>query len=382
MLAIEQAVAAPLATRLLARDGARVIKVERPVTGDFARSYDGFAAGACSYFTWLNTGKESLCADLSKPDDLELVRNIARRADVVVQNLAPGAAQRLGLDARTLRRTNPDLITCEITGYGSQSRRKAYDLVVAAEAGLCAVTGSDGGGPGRVGVSIVDIHTGRLAHTAVMRGLLRRTQRGGGASFSISMFDAVAELMTVPLLQYRATGRAPRRLGLRHPSIAPYGAYACAGGELVLLSVQNEREWVALVEALGLSHLARDDRFVSATKRVEFRTDLEAELMPKFARLDFTAATELLDRAGVANARVSRVEDLSVHPLLRTESVINELGVETSLPVEAVVEDYESEGESLVDSSPMRVPRLGEHTEVIRAEFSRPPRPVNLADDR
>jgi itaconate CoA-transferase len=250
IVSFEQAVAAPLATRLLASDGARVIKLERK-EGDFARHYDRFANGASSYFTWLNFGKESCVVDLKA--EPAFVQSLVAKADVVVQNLAPGSMKRLGLDSQTLRSSRKDLITLDITGYGECSNRKAYDLLVTAEAGLCSITGSEGGEPGRVGVSIADIMTGRVGYAAVLRALLERERTGNGSSISVSLFDVVADMMAIPLLQFRATHAEPPRLGLKHPSIAPYGSFTSKDGVQLIISCQNEREWSSLCDGVSLT---------------------------------------------------------------------------------------------------------------------------------
>ncbi len=263
VLALEQAVAAPYCTSRLADAGARVIKIERP-EGDFARGYDASVNGLASYFVWLNRGKESLVADIKNPADTALMHRILEGADVFVQNLAPGAAARAGFGSTELRARYPRLITVDITGYGlghSYSDMKAYDLLVQAESGLAGITGHPAG-PGRVGVSVCDVACGMNAHAAVLEALIARGITGEGASLEVSLFSGAADWMNVPLLYFEGTGRVPQRLGLAHPSISPYGAYGTADGSLVLISIQNEREWAAFCAGvLGEPDLARADGY-------------------------------------------------------------------------------------------------------------------------
>src|SRR6185437_6111117 len=246
VVSLEQAVAAPFCSSRLADAGATVIKIERP-EGDFARGYDTAARGQSSYFVWLNRGKQSLVADIKNPDDAALLHRILARADVFIQNLAPGAAARSGFGSDDLRRNNARLITVDISGYGDTGEyasMKAYDLLVQAEAGLAMVTGRPEG-PGRVGVSIADVGCGMNAYTGVLEALIERGITGRGKGLKISLFDAVADWMNVPLLYFEGTGQAPQRLGLAHPSICPYGAFATKDSALVLIAIQNEREWTS-----------------------------------------------------------------------------------------------------------------------------------------
>ena len=245
VVSLEQAVAAPYCSSRLADAGARVIKIER-AEGDFARAYDSAVQGMSSYFVWLNRGKESLVADIKQPNDAALLHRLLSRADVFIQNLAPGAAARSGFGSEALRARHERLITVDISGYGETGEyatMKAYDLLVQAEAGLAMVTGLPAG-PGRVGVSIADVGCGMNAYTGVLEALIERQQTGRGKGLRVSLFDAVADWMNVPLLYFEGTGKAPQRLGLAHPSICPYGAFATNDGALVLISIQNEREWV------------------------------------------------------------------------------------------------------------------------------------------
>jgi len=364
VLALEQAVAAPLLTCRLADAGARVIKVER-AEGDFARSYDDYANGLASYFVWLNRGKESLVADLKNPDDLALLHRILARADVFVQNLAPGAAARAGFASAALRARHPRLITVDISGYGEQgpyAAMKAYDLLVQAETGLCSVTGRSEG-PGRVGVSVGDIACGLSAHAGVLEALIRRDRTGRGAGLSVSLFDGLAEWMTVPLLTWEATGRPPPRLGLAHPSICPYGAFALADGSLVLISIQNEREWDAFcAEVMDEPELARRRGFETNIARVRNREAVDARIAARFAQLGQAEARARLDRARTAWALVNDLAGLASHPVLRRVAIATEAGA-ASIPAPPV---------RWADESPAfgPVPRVGEHTERIWAEFA------------
>ncbi|MEM6491488.1 MAG: CaiB/BaiF CoA-transferase family protein, partial [Pseudomonadota bacterium] len=277
VVSVEQAVAAPLCSARLADAGARVIKIER-AGGDFARGYDRAAKGASSYFTWINQGKESAVLDIKDAADQALLRAMIGRADVFIQNLAPGALAKLGLGSATLRTAHPRLVTCDISGYGegdAVAGLKAYDLLIQAESGLIATSGGPGE-MGRIGVSLCDIGAGVTAHAAILEALLRRANTGDGASLQISLFDVAAEWMAVPLIHQDYGAGAPAREGLRHPSIAPYGGYVCGDGRTVIISIQNEREWRRLcVTALDAPGLADDPRFISNALRVEHRDALD-----------------------------------------------------------------------------------------------------------
>jgi itaconate CoA-transferase len=363
VVSVEQAVAAPMCTARLADAGARVIKIERP-EGDFARYYDRAAGAGSSYFVWLNRGKQSIALDLKDAGDMALMRRMLARADVVVQNLAPGAFERLGLDEETLGALNPRLIVCAITGYGPgpMRGRKAYDLLIQAESGLASVTGSPEE-PARVGVSVVDIATGMYAQTAILEALIARGATGRGTRIEVSMFDAMADWMTVPLLQAEATGTNPPRLGLRHASIAPYGVFGCEGGAAVLLSVQSEREWKAFCrEVLKDPGLAQDPDFGSQHDRVARREELEPRIAAVFARLPLAEVTARLDAAGIAFASLNTALDLARHPhLARTEVAVPGGCVALPLPPAR----HDGEAAALGD-----VPALDAHGEAIRAEFA------------
>ncbi|MEM7142742.1 MAG: CaiB/BaiF CoA-transferase family protein, partial [Actinomycetota bacterium] len=318
VVAVEQAVAAPLATARLADAGARVIKIER-VEGDFARGYDTAAGGDASYFGWTNHGKESAVLDIKDADDAALLERMITAADVFVQNLAPGALARAGLDPTELRERHHQLITCDISGYGDDpavADKKAYDLLVQAESGIVGISGGPGA-LGRVGVSICDIGAAITAHAAILEALILRSTTGRGSPVHVSLFDVAAEWMSVPFVQH-ADGIGPARVGLRHPTIAPYGAYATADGHLTLISVQNEREWHRLAaDALGRTDLADDPRFASNTDRVANRPALEAELDDAIGRLTRADLHARLGRADLAHGSVSSLDDLATHVALR-----------------------------------------------------------------
>ena len=364
VLALEQAVAAPFLSCKLADAGARVIKVER-AEGDFARGYDDYANGMSSYFVWLNRGKESLVADLKNPEDAALLHRILARADVFIQNLAPGAAARAGFGSAALRARHPRLITVDISGYGEEgayASMKAYDLLVQAETGLCSVTGRPEG-PGRVGASVCDIACGMAAYAGVLEALIARGVTGRGAGLAVSLFDGMADWMNVPLLTWEGTGRAPQRLGLAHPSVAPYGAFTLADGGQVLIAVQNEREWAAFCQAvIGDSGFAADPRFASNVARVRNRAALDAAIGAVFATLDRAAATERLNATGTAYGFVNEVADFARHPALRRVVVQTPRG-----PIRYAAPPVRwAEGERTYGA----VPAIGQHGEAIRREFA------------
>ncbi|HIP78465.1 MAG TPA: CoA transferase [Kiloniellaceae bacterium] len=364
VVSLEQAVAAPYCSCRLADAGARVIKLERP-EGDFARFYDRAAKGESAYFVWLNRGKESITVDLKTPGDLALVKRMIAQADIFIQNLAPGAAGRLGLGSEDLRAADPRLITCDISGYGEtgpHADMKAYDLLVQAESGLAAITGRPEG-PGRVGVSVCDIACGMYAYQAIMEALLRRGRTGEGAALATSLFSAMADWMTVPLLHQDYGPGAPPRVGLNHPSIAPYGVYACAEGAEIVICIQNEREWQRFAaEVLGQPGLTNDPRFNDNTARVEHRAALDQEIEDCFGRLDRTAVIALLDKARIAFGAVNSPADLSAHPQLRRVSVETPGG-----SIDLVAPPAWERGQDL---QPGPVPALDQHGAALRAEFT------------
>ena len=365
VVALEQAVAAPFCTSRLADAGARVIKVERP-EGDFARDYDHVAHGESAYFVWLNRGKQSLVLDIKAGADAALLHRILGRADVFVQNLAPGAAARAGFGAEALRGPNPRLITCDISGYGEDGpyrEMKAYDFLIQCESGLASVTGAPDA-PGRVGVSVADIASGMYAHAAILEALYARERSGRGQALAMSMFDALADWMTVPLLHQDYGGRAPQRVGLSHPSIAPYGAFPTGDGKQVVLGVQNEREWAALCrEVLGDESLVGDRRFASNDLRVANRPALDAIIAGVFRGLTKAGVVGRLRTAKIAFASLNSVKDFSRHPQLRRMEAPTPSG-----PVALPAPPARRRDEPF--PAPGAVPALGQHSQAIRAEFA------------
>ncbi len=327
VVSLEQAVAAPFATARLADAGATVTKIERP-EGDFARGYDQAAAGLSSYFVWLNRGKSSLALDLKDPKDRSVLADEISKADIFVQNLKAGAAKRLGFGSQELRAQHPRLICCSISGFDSEgplAERKAYDLLIQAESGLCSITGGPET-PSRVGVSIVDIATGATAHAAMLEALIARERSGEGSSIRISMFDVMAEWMTVPLLNHEA-GRTPQRIGMAHPSIAPYGVFETADGTPILISIQSEREWQALCKGvLECPEAITDPRTSLNVERVKNRDWTDHLVSRAFARLGTGEAVEKLENNAIAFARLNDMNGLSTHPELRRITVATENG--------------------------------------------------------
>lgn len=363
VVSVEQAVAAPYASSRLADGGARVIKVERP-EGDFARRYDSLVHGGSAYFVWLNRGKESVRLDLKDDADRALLTAMVAEADVFIQNLAPGAAGRLGFGAAGLRQRHPRLICCSISGYGEDGPwrdQKAYDLLIQAESGLCAITGTEHG-PARVGVSVCDIAAGMTAFQAILQALFARERTGEGRSIEVSMFHAMTDWMNVPYLQARYGEKPPARAGLRHPSIAPYGAYDCADGKALLISIQNEREWARLCEqVLERPELTDDPRFAGNDARVANRPALEEIVAAAFGARDREANVARLAAAGIAYGRLSDLDDLMAHPQNRLVTVATEGGRVELLAPGAVVTGEEPR------LGP--VPALGEHDDALRREF-------------
>jgi formyl-CoA transferase len=317
VLALEQAVAAPFATCRLADAGARVIKIERP-EGDFARGYDSAANGESSYFVWLNRGKKSVVLDFAKDADRQSLAALIAQADVLVQNFKPGAMDRLGFPIAQLRERHPRLICCSISGYGDEgpyASRKAYDLLVQADSGLASITGGPDG-PARVGISIVDIATGATAYAAILEALIARGISGEGADIRVSMFDVIADWMTVPLL-HAENGAHPARMGLAHPSIAPYGVFAARDGTGILISIQNDREWKILCGAIGRKELADDPSFATNMARTANRQQTDDAVGAAFASSDASDLVARLDKADIAFAVVNDLHGLSRHPHLR-----------------------------------------------------------------
>jgi crotonobetainyl-CoA:carnitine CoA-transferase CaiB-like acyl-CoA transferase len=366
VVALEQAVAAPFATSRLADAGARVIKLERP-EGDFARGYDGYVLGLSSYFVWNNRGKESCAVDLKQPDDLALVERMLASADVFIQNLAPGAADRMGLGSHLLRERHPRLIVCDISGFAPGTpdhERKAYDLLMQAEAGLCGVTGSATSGPSRVGISICDISTGQAAYAAILQALIQRSVTGMGSHLQLSLFDTISEYMNVPYLARRYGGIEPQRLGLAHPSIAPYGAFQTNDGA-VLISIQNDREWeVFCALVLRDRELADDPRFARNIDRCNNREALDDIVQSAFASRSTDQICELLDQVRIAYGRIATMAELIKHRSATTASVVTSAGEVEILAPPVIVDGRRP--------TLGRVPAVGEHTQQLREQFAPP----------
>ncbi len=363
VLSLDQAVAAPLASRRLADAGARVIKLERP-EGDFARQYDSLVHGECTHFAWLNRGKQSVVADLTKSEDKRLFEAIVAKADVLIQNLKPGALAKLGFPIETLREHHPRLICCSISGYGDEGPyrdRKAYDLLIQAESGLASVTGSPDA-PARVGASIVDISAGMHAYEAILEALIARGRTGQGADIRISMFDCMMEWMAVPML-YTEYGAPPRRIGLSHSSLAPYGVFETGDNVPILISIQNDREWVAFcTKVLGRPGLAKDPRFASNSARLANRPQTDGLTQACFSAHDVASLARLLEEAEIAFARVNDMEAILRHPHLRRLSIASPSG-----PIALPAPPARWMGEPEPAFGPL--PALGADSEEVRREF-------------
>jgi itaconate CoA-transferase len=362
VVSLEQAVAAPQCTCRLADAGARVIKLERP-EGDFARQYDAYVHGESANFVWLNRGKESVVVDLAKADDKALLGALLAQADVFVQNLKPGAIAKLGFPIAELRKQHPRLICCSISGYGESgpyAARKAYDLLIQAESGLASVTGGPDA-PARVGFSVADIGAGMNAYQAILEAIIARGRSGEGAEISVSLFDAMAEWMTVPLLSHES-GHPFKRIGLAHAAIAPYGVFRSKDGADILISIQNDREWRVLADkVLGDASLGTNPKFATNIQRVAHRAETDGVVGAAFAQVDVAPLMQKLEAADIAFARVSDCDLLSKHPHLR-RVIFDAPSGPVSIPAAAamVVGDNRRYG---------AVPALGEHTEKVRAEF-------------
>ncbi|MCL8208234.1 MAG: CoA transferase [Actinomycetia bacterium] len=368
VVAAEQAVAAPLATRQLADLGARVIKIERPGTGDFARHYDHVARGLSGHFAWLNRSKESLTLDLKAPEGQTILHRLLERADVFVQNLIPGAAERLGFGPATLVERYPRLVVCRITGYGPDGPyrdKKAYDLLIQAATGLIAVTGTPET-PSRVGFPVADVAAGMYAFSGILAALFERERSGRGRQVEVAMFEALAEWLQFPLMVARYQGRDPERSGARHPTIAPYGPFPVGDGTTLYVGLQNDREWARFAAVvLGRPELADDPRFATPPARVANREALEALIVAAFVRLDTEAVIARLEQAQIAWSRLNAPHDLLDHPQLqargRWRSVTSEAGPIEELvpPITLVGDDWRFDP----------IPALGAHTDAILEEL-------------
>ena len=366
VVAIEQAVAAPLCTARLVQAGARVIKVERE-EGDFARGYDKAAKGESSYFIWLNQGKESLCLDFKSEEGKALLWKMLSKADVLVQNLSPGALERSGFSSAALHEKNPRLIICNISGYGMHgeaSKKPAYDLLVQAESGLISVSGSPQE-PGRIGVSVCDIGAGMTAYSGVLEAILKRSISNKGEEISISLFDVAADWMAVPYLHAEYGNGAPKPVGLRHPSIAPYGAFECEDGKLVLISIQNEREWERLcLEVLQAPKIFENPDYASNTQRVSNRDELEVEMTKITKTMSAKLFQEKLAASRIAFGAVNEAGDLRSHPAFRIAHYTNSMGERVEMSAPPV------NWSNAQDIKNMRSPEIGEHTKAIKDEFA------------
>ena len=368
VVSVEQAIAAPFASRQLADLGARVIKVERPAVGDFARAYDATVKGLASHFVWTNRSKQSLTLDLKTPEAADVLRRLVARADVYIHNLAPGAMARLGFDAAELRAQHPRLVICEISGYGSTGPyrdKKAYDLLVQSEAGLVSITGTPET-PSKVGISVADIAAGMYAFAAILAALLRRGSTGAGALLDISMFDALAEWMGYPAYYTGYGGTPLPRTGARHAAIAPYGPFAAGDGVVVYLGLQNEREWARFcADVLGRPGLASDPRFSSNASRVKHVQELEAIIGDVFGGLTGQQVADRLESAQIANARMNTVAQFLAHPQLEARGRWTQVDSPAG-PLRALVPPFG------FDDMPPRmgpIPALGEHTDAILSEL-------------
>lgn len=369
VVTIEHAVAAPFATRQLADLGARVIKIERPGAGDFARHYDESVNGLSSYFVWLNRSKESVSLDVKVPAGRDILHQLVERADVLVQNLGPGAAARLGLSASDVRTKDPSTIVLSITGWGSTgpwAQRKAYDLLVQSETGLLSLTGSPEE-PARVGISVADIAAGMYGFSGVLAALYQRQVTGSGASLEVSLFEALAEWMGQPAHYTAGTGRQQPRVGARHATIAPYGPFTARDGHPILMSIQNEAEWATFCAVfLARPEVASDRRFATNTRRVANRAALETLIGERFAELDAATASELLDRAKIANAGVNTVEQFLGHPVLAERNRWRDVATPVG-DVQSLLPPIDLGGDQPMRMDP--VPGLGDHTAAVLAEL-------------
>jgi len=363
VVTLEQAVAAPYCSCRLADAGARVIKIERE-EGDFARGYDSVVNGESAYFVWLNRGKESLVLNIKDEQDAALMHRMLVQADVFIQNLAPGAAERSGFGSEALRKLYPKLICCNISGYGGQGDyrdMKAYDLLVQCESGLTSITGTPDA-PGRVGFSICDITCGSQAYTSILEALIERQHSDEGCVIHISLFDSMAEWMAVPLLHYDYAGTIQPRVGINHATISPYGAYSTQDNMSVVIAIQNEREWQRLCsDVLEKPGLLSDKRLQSNQIRVSNRDLVDRLISDVFSQMDQAAIIERLKQAGIAFGRLNDVSGLSKHPQLRRMPVNTPSG-EASVAAAAAIRSNAS-------TQTLSVPAIGAHSDSIRKEF-------------
>jgi len=368
VVSLEHAIAAPFCTRQLADLGARVIKVERPGAGDFARAYDQRARGESSHFVWVNRSKESLALDLKDPEDLAVLQQLIAKADVLVQNLAPGATGRMGLDAATLRAQNPRLIVCDISGYGNDGPyrdKKAYDLLIQSEAGFLSITGTSEQ-PSKSGNSIADIAAGMYAYTNILSALIQRDKTGEGSHIDVSMLEALGEWMGYPMYYAMDGATPPSRSAAAHATIYPYGPFAAGDGGTVMLGLQNEREWAQFCQhVLQQPALASDARFDSNARRNAQRADLEKIILDTFAALTAAQVIERLDVAQIANARMNTMADLWAHPQLQARARWAQVGS----PAGDLPALLPPGKQSAFDYRMGAIPKVGEHTDAILKEL-------------
>ncbi len=368
VIALEQAVAAPLATRHLADLGARVIKIERPGVGDFARGYDTTVRGMSSHFVWLNRSKESLTLDVKAAEAQDVFTRLLSRADVFVQNLAPGAAERLSLGAGELRQKYPRLIVCNLSGYGASGPyrdKKAYDLLIQSEAGLLSVTGTEDE-PSKAGISVADIAGGMYAYSAILTALLMRQHTGQGTTIEVSLFEALGEWMGYPAYYTKYGGKAPARTGAAHAAIAPYGPFQSEDQKRVFLSIQNEREWERFCHlVLQRGELAGDPRFDSGPRRVANRRELHLAIEEVFCRLRASDIVARLEEAQIANARMNSVQEFLEHPQLASRKRWRDIDSPVG-KLSALVPPADLEGMEPVMGP---IPSLGQHTNLILNEI-------------
>jgi len=368
IVALEQVIAAPFATRQLADLGARVIKIERPDGGDSARGIDHTVKGLSSHFVWTNRGKESITLNLKNPAGMEVLHRLLARADVFIQNLAPGATDRLGLGARALRARYPRLIVCGISGYGTSGPyrdKKAYDLLIQCEAGLLSITGTPET-PSKAGIPVADISGGMYAFAGILGALYHRERTGVGTSFDASLFDGLSEWMGYPMHFAQYSGNAPPRTGAKHAAIAPYGPFGTRDGKSVFLSIQNERDWQRFcAEVLEDASIASDSRFASSPVRVENRAELEALIGKVFARYTREEAIDRLERADIANASMNTMADFIAHPQHKARQRWHQVESPAGT-IDALAPALE-----FVDLAPAMhaIPALGEHTDAVLREL-------------
>ena len=363
VVSLEQAVAAPFASSRLADAGARVIKIERP-EGDFARNYDHVVNGDSAYFVWLNRGKESISMDLRQAEEIRLLRSMLKNADVLIENFKPGSLAKLGIVPKELQEENPKLITCSISGYGSRgdwAKMKAYDLLIQAETGMSSITGSVEA-PGRVGVSVADIAAGMYSWSAILEALIARGINGNGRHIEVSLFDALADWMAVPLLWYDYGGKAPERVGLSHPSICPYGAFKTVDEKTLLLSIQNEREWRRFCENI-LADKDFADLYPNNTIRLKNREKIDSLVAETLGKMTHADAVAKLKKAEIAYGTLNDVQGFSTHSELRRVK-ISSPDFEIQIPAPPAI--YNNKSQDKLGA----VPKLNQHGEMIRAEFA------------